>query len=293
VLLDDYPAFAGFSTRALRTAYAGSCLRVRRSSDDEEQDIGFVSGSLDTASLLTFVGANDGFVATWYDQSGGGNDATAASDAEQPQIVVSGVTQTLLSRPSLRFDGTDDAFLFDTDTSFPFSISIVTQAYFPVLYHFYRISTNGYSPAGNGAVGIGLEFPYYYSGGGAWLGPFPMFGGHASYSTKNTGVEGTSSPVYGVCYPTINSYAIYDEARLFKSGGSTLFNSLGTQASIGAGRHTSGTGFLNYAKIDLSEFVLWSTDESANMVAIQTNQCEWETGGTAGMFRRSNLRGGY
>ena len=53
-LLDTYPnAAAAYSVRLLRTAYTGSAIRVRRSSDNAEQDIGFVSGSLDTSSLTS------------------------------------------------------------------------------------------------------------------------------------------------------------------------------------------------------------------------------------------------
>lgn len=80
-----------FSLRHQRTAYAGSCLRVRRSSDNTEQDIGFVGGFLDIASMLTFCGSGNGFVRTWYDQSAGGNNIGQATTGNQPQIVASGV----------------------------------------------------------------------------------------------------------------------------------------------------------------------------------------------------------
>ena len=41
-LLDVYPnAAAAYSLRLLREAYSGSAIRVRRSSDSAEQDIGF------------------------------------------------------------------------------------------------------------------------------------------------------------------------------------------------------------------------------------------------------------
>jgi hypothetical protein len=94
---------AAFSTRKLRSAYAGACMNVRRSSDNAAQDIGFVNGALDTASLLAFVGANNGFVTTWYDQSGLGNNATQATAVNQPQIVASGVVTTAGSKPALKF----------------------------------------------------------------------------------------------------------------------------------------------------------------------------------------------
>ena len=62
---------AAFGLRKLRFDYTGSAIRVRRSSDNTEQDIGFTStGDLNTAALLTFVGGSNGFITNWYDQSG-------------------------------------------------------------------------------------------------------------------------------------------------------------------------------------------------------------------------------
>ena len=92
LLLDLYPnAAAAYSLRKLRTAYAGSAIKVRRSSDNAEQDINFVGNELDTASLLSFVGAGDGFVSVWYDQSGSGNNITQLTATSQSRIVIGGV----------------------------------------------------------------------------------------------------------------------------------------------------------------------------------------------------------
>lgn len=108
LLLDTVTgAVAAYSLRKLRAAYSGSAIRVRRSSDNAEQDIGFVSGVLDTASLLTFCGAGNGFVATWYDQSGSGNNATNATALSQPQIVSSGSVLMVSGKPTLFFSNTD------------------------------------------------------------------------------------------------------------------------------------------------------------------------------------------
>lgn len=100
-------ATAAFSLRKLRAAYAGSAIRVRRSSDNTEADIGFdSSGNLDTAALLVHTGSNDGFVVTWYDQSGNGLDATQATTTVQPRIVNAGTVETMLGgKPALRFSG--------------------------------------------------------------------------------------------------------------------------------------------------------------------------------------------
>jgi hypothetical protein len=104
LLLDIYPSSVAYSLRKLRTAYTGSAIRVRRSSDNNEQDIGFDgSGVLNTATLLSFCGAGDGFVTTWYDQSGNGINATQTSATSQPQVVTSSVLVTNGGLPSILF----------------------------------------------------------------------------------------------------------------------------------------------------------------------------------------------
>jgi len=109
LLLDTYGGSAvAYSLRKLSSTYSGSAIRVRRSSDNAEQDIGFVSGDLDTSSLLSFVGAGSGYITTWYDQSGNANDATQATAANQPRIVNSGVIETTGSENAIKFDGSND-----------------------------------------------------------------------------------------------------------------------------------------------------------------------------------------
>lgn len=114
VLLLDESGLSGatgaFSvSRLLRAAYAGSCLRVRRSSDNAEQDIGFAGNSMDASALTTFVGAGDGFVVTWYDQSGNARDLSNATAADQPKVVSSGALITGSNgKAAMDFDGTSD-----------------------------------------------------------------------------------------------------------------------------------------------------------------------------------------
>ena len=97
-------AAAAYSLRKLRSAYAGSAIRVRRSSDNAESDIGFSGNALDTAALSSHVGANDGFVVTWYDQSGNSRNKTQSTAGAQPRIVASGVVEVLGSRPAVRHE---------------------------------------------------------------------------------------------------------------------------------------------------------------------------------------------
>lgn len=84
-------AYALFQLKSTAT----NCIRVRRSSDNSEQDFGFVAGALDTSSLLSFVGANNGFIVTWYDQTGNGYNATLSTASQQLRIVTSGAMTTL------------------------------------------------------------------------------------------------------------------------------------------------------------------------------------------------------
>lgn len=105
--LENIPAAnvgAFYSLSKGRRNYNGPIFRVRRSSDNAEQDIyANPDGTLDTVSLLSFCGAGSGYGVTLYDQSGNGNHLTQATSANQPRIVTSGVVETKDGFPALRF----------------------------------------------------------------------------------------------------------------------------------------------------------------------------------------------
>jgi hypothetical protein len=94
-------AVAAWSLRRLSASYAGMAVNVRRSSDNAVQDIGFVGNDFDVAGFNTFVGGGNGFVATWYDQSGNGRNATQGTNANQPQVIPS--VANLNGKPGLLF----------------------------------------------------------------------------------------------------------------------------------------------------------------------------------------------
>lgn len=80
-------AVAAYGITKLRAAYAGNAFRVRRASDNAEQDIGFDANGLANWSAVTSFGASTTvFLKTWYDQSGNGNDATQTTAASQPPV---------------------------------------------------------------------------------------------------------------------------------------------------------------------------------------------------------------
>ena len=125
-LLDAYPnAEAAFSIRQLRKLYSGNCLKVRRSSDSAEQDIGFTSaGELNTTALLSFVGSGNGFITTWYDQSGNENNATQPTASYQPQIVSSGNIVVQNSKPTIQFARVNKYLLFSQNYTFQSIFSV-------------------------------------------------------------------------------------------------------------------------------------------------------------------------
>jgi hypothetical protein len=136
-LLDTYSgAAAAYSLRLLRSAYSGSAIRVRRASDNTEQDIGFVNNELDTSALTTFCSGTNGFVKTWYDQSGNARDATQSTAANQPQIVSSGSVITQGGKPIMTF--TSDTQILNTVS---FSLS-VNRTYVMTLFNQTNTNTN-------------------------------------------------------------------------------------------------------------------------------------------------------
>jgi len=103
-LLDIYPgAAAAYSLRNLqgRSGKDSAVVRVRRDNDNAEQD--FTAAEVSDGTLAAWVGAgNDGFVRTWYDQSGNIRHMVQATAANQPKIVANGVVVQITSIPAIQ-----------------------------------------------------------------------------------------------------------------------------------------------------------------------------------------------
>lgn len=93
--------------RRVVPAYAGPAIRVRRATDNVELDVGFdTNGDLELAALAGFLGAAEGRVPAWYDQSGLEAHAVEAAAAFQPIVSVTAVG----GRPAVSFDAANTAF---------------------------------------------------------------------------------------------------------------------------------------------------------------------------------------
>jgi hypothetical protein len=146
-LLDTYSgAAAAYSLRLLSSTYSGSAIRVRRSDDNAEQDIGFRNNELDTSTLETFSIGSDCFVTTWYDQSGNSNNATNSTAANQPKIVSSGTTITENNKPAIEYDGSGDQLQLSS------SIDLSNEFFLPLVYKSNRTSSEDYVLYGDGGA---------------------------------------------------------------------------------------------------------------------------------------------
>ena len=102
-------AAAAYSTHQLKSS-ATNCVRVRRSSDNAELDIGFTaSGGLDTAALLTFVGSQNLLLrsqefenAAWEGLAGSA-ETIAANSEIAPDGTLTAERCTVLSSTSGRY----------------------------------------------------------------------------------------------------------------------------------------------------------------------------------------------
>lgn len=173
--VDDFVTVAAAYGLDKLISTATVALRVRRSSDNAEQDIGFDGIDFDETSLLAFVGANNGFVVTWYDQSGNGEHVSNATSSAQPQIVVSGVVNY-----GIAWDGSNDR-LFTT------SFAALSNRAMTVFMDA-RINTTG-----SGVVYATLYAEYFTgSPNGFYLGYDPRSSGFSPAWTFNL-ANGTSS----------------------------------------------------------------------------------------------------
>lgn len=253
-LLNSYPnAAVAYSLRLLRNGYSGNAIRVRRSNDNTEQNIGFTAnGDLDTSALTTFVGANNGFITTWYDQSGNGNNATQTTASSQPIIVSGGTVLTLsgtgVSRPVLRFDGTDDYMSLTTIVDSDVHTSAYPQ----------KKGTSDISAWFAGVGGTPFT-PVIYQSGGIYITNQPQ-------TSQNGSVNNTNYILLSGRQKAGNdngSIRINNSAQSLTSsnflGGNNQFTQLQRR------------GTTEYSKCDVPEMILWASDRESDLTNIASN----------------------
>ena len=241
-ILDTYPAYVACSLQKLRGVYTGSAVRVRRSSDNAEQDIGFTGLDIDSTALLAFVGSGDGFATIMYDQVGSSN-FTQTTTASQPKIVSSGslITDTN-GLAAMQFDGSND-FLYNAGIGGnavldSYRVGNTTDTQFIM----YSASTARYSyTVHNGSTSATL---------------------HSSYGSPSLYVN-------NVLKSPSNRDQIYDEVSL---GTPSVVNHLGASTTGWVNTKVGSYWATGWYYTGLAQaFIFYNVDSSANRSAITTS----------------------
>ena len=262
LLLDTYTgAAAAYSLRKLRTAYTGAAIRVRRSSDNTETDIGFVADVLDISSLITFVGAGNGFVTKWYDQSGNAKDSTQTIQSNQPKIVNTGSIILKNTKPTVYFLNPQYLNLSSnfTGTAGTF-INLTATTTDPA------VTDNGSPMSGIGNQSLSSHQPY--SDGNI----YETFATSVRKTVGNPTNNTTNLYLYNVVSDSnlynvkINNSTFYNTTtntvQYNTNPPGTFFPKIGTGVSIGG---------LYYFNGYISEIIVYTSNQTSNISAINSN----------------------
>jgi hypothetical protein len=258
-VLDLYTsATAAYSLRLLRGAqYNSALVRIRRSSDNAEVDV-FVDSNFALSlnsniisrtsgtTLGTWVGSNNGFVVTWYDQSSNTRNATQSTPLNQPQLISSGVLNSINTKPALLFDGTND------------SLTITTFSFTSNNFHSFvgKRSTAGHllmSLAGSQYnLAHWTDNKYYFQG-----------------ATNNTYLASNSADT-NTNHSLIIGQSVSNTLSLFVNNNSiastTLTTAINTNISS-IGNYPSAF----FTRGQLQEIIFYNTDQSSNRTSISNN----------------------
>jgi hypothetical protein len=262
-LIDTFAgAAAAYSLRQLRTGNT-NVVRVRRSSDNTESD--FTATQVNDGTLTTFCGAGNGFVRTWYDQSGNGRNATQTTTANQPQIVNSGSLLTDNSKPCLQFNGSSTSLDANSLASVFSGTGVFLSA--ATVY-----KTSQASPAGNQAA--------WGFGSTSGLIPLRWFGQNLSSASARLDERSDGDISLNTTGGTITSQALAwansnSTSQILRVNGAQVgTNTAGLGAitlnlfSIGCLSRTTKVIFWNG---NIQEIVLYQSNQTSNATGIEAN----------------------
>ena len=281
LLLDTYSGATGaYSLRKLRTAYTGNAIRIRRSSDNTSQDIGFVNGELDTTSISNFVGANSGFVSVWYDQSGNGYNFEQSTLNNQPQLVSGGNLITKNEKPTILFDGISEFMTIPTSTFSMAFLHTIGKSFVSVV-GYNRVVNDGFIINNN--YGASANIGYALNTNTARnIDSFTTRGvsGQATVSNSTNTTPLTNNNLFIINDEKDNGNATASlRSKIYVNNGSSLnLNTLTNSPSVNNASHdltigASSGGSPKYYYYDggISQLIMWNSDQSSNRVGITTD----------------------
>lgn len=254
--LDTYGSgiVSAFSLSKIKTG-ATNCIDVRRASDNTIQTIGFVGEDLDTTSLLSFCSGTDGFVVKWYTQDGSGNYASQSTSSRQPKIVSSGTLETVNGKAAMLFDGVNDKLDIFSPIGAAIGLSMfVIGKRLSSLTYGTIISTDNnstYSPA----LFLPSSNNYYF---------YVVDQGYAASSNAYTT---TAQEINSFLYPSSFTTSLHVNGTSIPFGSMNSLSNATDFKEIGA-RTANG----EYTNGYIQEVLFYSTNQTSNRVAIETNR---------------------
>ena len=273
-LLDSYSSnCVAYSLRLLSSSYTGDCLQIRRESNDDTLDVGFVNNYLDVASIVSFSSGTTSKVTKWYDQSGNGRDAIQTVEVKQPLIyhVTTGLYM-LNGKASILWDGlTSKALIYQNlPGSNKYSVSSVLSAKESVRYK--KLFSVG---PDNQTQGVW----YTVNTGGTaleWVNKDTGFAGNGYNNSLGPSV---------ICNPRImpddidaqsllTSVLSSSNAKMYKNGSEITYriqrtgNCYTTTADLIIG---NAPNTVNTMHGKIQELVIWHSDENSNIAGINNN----------------------
>jgi hypothetical protein len=141
-------------------AYSGPCIRIRRSTDNAEQDIGFSGQDVNAAAIASFADGGTAFVRTVYDQSGKGNHLVQSDNSRQPFYYAGLDDPTILFTGGAAYFVIPSSLTADRRACSMFAVQRdTTQAATPAYWYMGNSSTTGIGLGAN-VTQFGIQ-PFY------------------------------------------------------------------------------------------------------------------------------------
>ncbi len=273
LVLDSIDSIGAYGTRKLSSSYVGNCLTLRRSTDDAEQDFGFVGGELDSASITSWLSGGNAFVKTIYDQSGNEANATQTTPGNQAQLIISGIN----GKPAIRFVGSNKNY-YSVGTSLGRPANyLLFSAFLTTNVSSNQVVCGSINAAGQAKTGWGAINVYRNSKAGAFGYAFGNDTASSDGQSQLNVLVASTPSVVSQEYITGNNYEIErrDGQSLVITKASTgSTTNAGTSQNFSLGRF--GDLDLLYFTGDLSELIIVGTTlASASRRNIESNLCAY------------------
>lgn len=245
-----------YSIRKLNYSYTGPAIRVRREGDNAELDIYYTQNNeLNIAVLLEFIGGSNGFVTTWYDQSGNGRHLSNPTFVRQPKIVNMGNLITNNGKPAIYFDGTDDHLYRDVSPGIdPLQDFCVCLVFTPSLFadnrSVFQATVNSSNRFAIGLATSNTQVAVYHSKS------------NSIFTRSKSGVTATTNLVY------VNSYLEVYLNNVLGTGTTTTVTNSTPTINIGGSRAQSLFTFMTGS---IQELIMIQGKSAQQQINLQNN----------------------